>query len=105
MNLITLTAIAPTNEARFRIMRAISAVKATNDGKIVVDFLRDVAEHIDQMNRTAMPPKLQWQQGAAQLLEDLFTLVQEAEPLADKLREEVLAERNTGSAGSRPNNF
>lgn len=101
--MIPLEALYPDEAARFRVVRAFSTMKQTNDGKIVVDFLTHCAEYLDKINRASTPPQLQWNQGAAQFLEDLNTLVQDAEPLAQKIREAVEARLNTAPRSSFSN--
>lgn len=92
--MIPLEELVPDDRERFRILAAIAAVNASNSGKILLDFLKRVSQHIDRSNRTLEPPRLQWSQGAAQLLEELTTLMHEAGPLASELRAAVEADEN-----------
>ena len=99
--MISLEAIYPNDLRRqFHVVRAFSKMYETNDGKILIEFLKECAEYTDRINRASIPPQLQWNQGAAQFLEFLNTLAQEAGPLALKIKEAVEARENTAAGNS-----
>jgi len=74
-----------------QLLQAISTLKRYKEFQTFIDFLNGMVNSIDQLNRAALAPELQWQQGAAQLLEGLLDLIKDSSITGRELYERLQA--------------
>lgn len=81
--------LLPDNRKRLQFLQALTRLKQTDDFQLLTDVLSQAQTNIDQSNRHAAMPEIQWGQGAAQFLDELLSTIGEAEKLGRELRDQI----------------
>ena len=78
-----------TDEAKVRFLAAVSRLKVNEDFQQFTAILEEVQNVIDQRNRFATSPNLEWGQGEAQLIDQILKLIGGAEKERDAIKKQV----------------
>lgn len=79
----------PDRNDQVRLLKSITKLRTDRDFQLFVEFLEHAQREIDRESRKASAPNLQWNQGAAQLLDSLFALLTDSESNAMKIAEQL----------------
>jgi len=71
--------IAANDREKVQLLRSISRLKQHSEFQDLVEALRLSLQHIDQRNRTAQDPVLNWGQGAAQYVAGLLETIDQSD--------------------------
>lgn len=74
--------VADDDRQKVNLLRSIARLKQNSEFEDLVEALRLMLEHIDQKNRTAEAPNLQWGQGASQFVAGLLETIRTAEEVS-----------------------
>jgi hypothetical protein len=86
---------------RFRIAAAISRLKRESDDfQVFIDMLHDMQRTIDERNRIAVKPALQWGQGEAQLMAKLLRQIYEADETKHAIKSQLESDGTTEKVNS-----
>lgn len=81
--------LLPENRKRLQFLQALARLKQNNDFQLLIDVLNQAQTNIDCSNRKAVAPEIQWNQGAAQFLDELLDTVGTAEQQGRDLRDQI----------------
>lgn len=73
-------------EKKSRLVFALCQLKKSPDFELLVEAMEETLSKLDVQNRTAQPPVLHTNQGAAQYLSELLTTISQADDHANLLR-------------------
>lgn len=70
---------AASDQEKVQLLRSIARLKTHSEFQDLVEALRQSLQMIDQKNRTAEAPTLNWGQGAAQYVSGLLETIESAD--------------------------